>query len=192
MKAFRLVLIILFFFFATAPAHAAYDGEGEGPYEIGVEKRSGWSLGTDQGILFFVGNSSNFVNAQYYGTLFFGYNFEGYIMPIIQIGQAFGSLKGFGTPTTFWFMMDGGFRVTPLRTKVRPFLEGTGGFYVLSFTDLGSPVNGELNFTFLGRGGIEVEFGRSALTVGGGYRGFINSGLYLQGVEVTLGYRFQF
>lgn len=168
-------------------SHAALDEEVE--YK---EKSSGWTLGTDQGVLFFIGDSAGLVNPQYYGTIYGGYNIKGIFMPMVRLGQAYGSLSGFGNPSTYWFSMEGGFRVTPLRTKVRPFFLASAGFYVLSFTDLGTPVDNGLNFTFSGGGGLEVEFGPSALTVEGAYHGFANGGPYLEGISVTLGYRYQF
>ena len=185
----RIAVFLILFSLFCPQAQAAME-EGEGPY--GEESQSGWSLGTDQGVQWFVGNSSRFINAQYYGAVYGGYNFGGYIMPMIRMAQSFGSLNGFGNPSTFWFILEGGFRATPVRYKIRPYFVGTAGFYYLSFTNLGSPVQGGSNFTFNGGGGLEVALGRSALTVGGAYRGFTNPGLYLQGVEVTLGYRFQF
>ena len=129
---------------------------------------------------------------QYYGTIYGGYNIEGYFQPMIRIGQAIGSLNGFFQPTTYFFIFEGGFRATPIRTKVRPIFLGTAGFYVLDFTQFGSPVQTGVNFTFAGGGGLEVSFGHSHLDIIASYRGFTNRGPYLQGMEVTLGYTYQF
>jgi hypothetical protein len=157
------------------------------------EKDSGWFIGSDQGVLFFVGNSSHLVGTQYYGTLFGGYTVKGIFQPMVRIGQAIGTLNGFFDPTTFFFIMEGGFEVTPLRTMISPYFRGTSGFYVLSFDDFGGPpVQTDTNFTYSGGGGVKVKFGSSRLTIGSAYRGFINSGINLQSVEVTLGYTFQF
>lgn len=186
MKAVRIALILFVLSTFAIPAHAEYEGE------FPQENPSGWFLGTDQGILFFPGNSGRFINPQYYGTIFGGYDINGYFQPMLRIGQALGTMSSFGNPTSFWFILEGGFRATPLRTKVRPYFTGTAGFYVLSFNNFGNPVQDELNFTFSGGGGLEIAFGRSAITVGGAYRGFTNSGPYLNGVEITLGYKFQF
>lgn len=186
MRILRISLILLTLMALSHPSFAEFEGE------FPQDNPSGWFLGTDQGILFFTGDSDRFVNAQYYGTIYGGYNINGYFQPMLRIGQAIGSMSSFGNPTSFWFIMEGGFRATPLRTMVRPYFMGTAGFYVLSYDQFANPVAEGVNFTFSGGGGLEVAFGHSALTVGGAYRGFTNSGPYLNSVEITLGYRFQF
>lgn len=196
MKQYRLYFLILLSVLITTPSFAAYEGESEneepGAYEESIEKQSGWFMGTDQGVMFFVGNANRFANAQYYGTIYGGYNIKGYLQPMLRIGQAFGSLQGFGNPSSFWLIVEGGFRVTPLRTKIRPFFLGTIGFYYLNVANLGNPVRGGNNLTFAGGGGLEIEFGRSILQLGSAYRGFRNTGPYLQAVEITIGYQFEF
>lgn len=176
---------------------ASYDEEGgTSPGEVyddtPPEKRSGWFLGSDQGILFFVGDSADVLNSQYFGTLFGGYSVKGYFQPFFSIGQAIGSLDGFNA-TTFFFIFEGGARFTPLRTKVRPFFTGTLGVYILDFSTFpGVFLSNGANFTYSGGGGLAVSFGRSNLELKGSYRGFRNTGGDLQGVSVTLGYFFQF
>ncbi|MCE9625269.1 MAG: outer membrane beta-barrel protein, partial [Deltaproteobacteria bacterium] len=86
----------------------------------------------------------------------------------------------------------GGVRVTPLKTKFRPYFIGTVGFYHLDFNDFLSPIADDSNLTFTGGGGIEYEFGSSRIGLGSEYRGFINDGLDLRSVQVTFGYTFQF
>ncbi len=164
------------------------------PPNIDLDKNdeNGWFLGSDQGVLFFVGNSSHFVGPQYYGSFFGGYNIRGIVQPIIRIGQAIGSTNGFINATTFFFTMEGGLRFTPLRTKFRPFFISTIGFYHLSFNDFGFPVFDDTNLTYTAGGGLEYKFGPSRINVSSEYRGFNNAGLNLHGVEVTLGYTFQF
>jgi hypothetical protein len=197
MKKYLILLVTLLVCVPAYPVHAAYDEEVP-PQEGGIyddtppEKRSGWFLGGDQGVLFFVGDSAQVFNAQYYGSVFGGYNIKGWIQPMVSLGQAIGSLNGFGA-TTFWFIFEGGARFTPLRTKVRPFFLGTAGLYILDFSNFGGVfVSSGANFTYSGGGGVMVSFGRSNLEVKGIYRGFRNNGGDLQGVAVTLGYYFQF
>jgi hypothetical protein len=197
MRKFAILFITLLFILPVYSVHAAYVEEevppqGEVFDDTPPEKRSGWFLGSDQGVLFFVGDSAQVLNAQYYGSLFGGYNIKGYIQPLVSLGQAIGSTSGFNS-STFWFIFEGGARFTPLRTKVRPFFSGTAGLYVLSVdTFPGILITSGANFTYSGGGGIAVSFGRSNLEVKGTYRGFRNSGGDLQGVAVTLGYFFQF
>jgi hypothetical protein len=195
MNLIRSLFIIALILISCGPLHAAYEGEEEGSYpeyEENPELRSGWLMGTDQGILFFVGEAGDFINPQYYGTLFGGYNIKGLFQPMIRLGQAIGSLSTDFNPTTFFFIFEGGFRLTPLRTKIRPFISGTAGFYVLSFDQFGSQVQNDTNFTFSTGGGIEGSFGRSSIFLSGAYRGFVNAGPFLQGIEITLGYAFRF
>lgn len=165
--------------------------EGVG-YTAPENDEGGWFLGSDQGVMFFVGDSGNFVNPQYFGSVFGGYNIKGYFQPMIRLGQAIGSLDSFFNPTTFFFIFEGGFRATPLRTKVRPYFSGTAGMYVLDVDDFGSPVRNGVNFTFSGGAGLEFSFGHNTIGVGGEYRGFVNPGPYLNAVAVTLGYTFTF
>ncbi|HEX5033258.1 MAG TPA: hypothetical protein VFW62_02145, partial [bacterium] len=54
-----------------------YPGQAPRPVESDPEHRSGWFIGSDQGILFFVGTSDDFMGPQYYFTFFGGYNFKG-------------------------------------------------------------------------------------------------------------------
>jgi hypothetical protein len=129
---------------------------------------------------------------QYYSTIFGGYNFRGIFQPMIRLGQAIGSANGFFDPTTFFFILEGGFRVTPIRYKFRPYFVGSAGMYVLSFDDFGFPVDGGVNFTYSGGGGLEYSFGSNTISLGSAFRGFVNGGLDFNGVEVTLGYVFQF
>lgn len=198
MKLLRVILILFVMLLAVPKLDAAYEGEGEvegegeGPYGTGKEKTSGWFLGTDQGVLFFLGDSSDLMGTQYYLTTYGGYNIKGILQPMVRLGQAFGSANTFFNPSTYFFIFEGGARVTPIRTMVRPFLSGTAGLYILSFDDFDTIVQSDTNFTFSGGGGVEVAFGSSRLTIGGEYRGFQNSGFDLRGVEVTLGYFFQF
>lgn len=187
MKKFFIILLTIFLLGPVSSVHGYYEGEDEPP-----EKRSGWFLGSDQGVMFWLGDTANFFNVQYYGTLFGGYNIKGYVQPLIRFGQAIGSLKGFGNPTTYWFIIEGGARFTPLRTKIRPFFVGTGGLYVLDFSNFGSLIQTGANFTYTGGGGIQFSFGRSTLELKGQYRGFLNGGGNLQGMNVTFGYFFQF
>ncbi len=153
----------------------------------------GWLLGSDQGVLFFVGDSSNFIGPQYYGTIFGGYNFRGIFQPMLRLGQALGSLNGFFAPTTFFFIFESAFRITPVRKMFTPYFIGTAGMYVLSFDNFfGSPVDSGVNFTYSGGGGIQINFGHNQISVGSAFRGFLNNGPDLNSVEVTLGYGFQF
>jgi hypothetical protein len=197
MKKFFILLLTLSLCLSAFSVQAAYDEEGgpEGDVydETPFQKRSGWFLGSDQGVLFFVGDSDQVLNLQYYGSLFGGYSFKGFIQPMISLGQAIGSLDGFNI-TTFFFIFEGGARFTPLRTKVRPFFTGTVGLYVLDFSEFsGVLVSSGANLTYSGGGGIAVTFGRSNLEVKSSYRGFRNNGGGdLQGITVTLGYYFQF
>lgn len=196
MKITRILLTLLFLVGLSSPALADYEGEeGPGPYGV-EEKRSGFFMGTDQGVLFWVGNSANFMGIHYYGTIFGGYNVKGYIQPLVRISQGFGSVQnqsaGFSNASSYLFIMEAGARFTPLRTKVRPFFSGMAGFYVLNFGGIATPVTSGVDFTFSGGGGLEVEFGRSTITLLGEYRGLRNGGPYLQGVAVTFGYIFQF
>lgn len=192
MKKCLLLLWTLLLLLPAFTVQAAYDGEGNGPYDELPEKRSGWFLGSDQGVLFFVGDSGDLFNVQYWGSLFGGYNVGGWVQPFVSLGQGIGTLKGFGNPTTFWFVFEGGSRFTPLHTVVRPFFSGTVGLYVLDFSNFGAPVNSGANLTYSGGGGLEFSFGRSNLELKGNYRGFRNAGGDLQGVTVTLGYFFKF
>jgi len=160
--------------------------------DLDEKNEQGWFIGSDQGVLFFVGNGDNLFGPQYYFTIFGGYNFKGWFQPMVRIAQAIGGTNTFFSTSTFFFMMEGGLRFTPIRTKVRPYFFGTAGFYVLSFDDFGFPVFSDTNFTYDTGGGIEVKFGPSRIGVGAGYRGFVNSGMNLHSVEVTLGYTFQF
>ncbi len=155
-------------------------------------KRSGWFLGSEQGVLLFLGNSSNLVDPQYLGTLFGGYRIQGWVYPYLRMSQAIGSLGGFFNPTTFFFMLEGGVKFTPLRTFIRPFFQGGLGFYVLDFTQFGSTVQTGVDFTAHGGGGIEFCFGHSSINLSSNYRIFQNGGPDLQAVEATLGYSWQF
>lgn len=190
-----LSLLICALTLAAAPAFAQPDDYGK-PYPahppVDYEKQSGWFLGSDQGVLFFVGDSGDFMGPQYYGSIFGGYNFGGWIAPMLRIAQTIGSARGFFDPTTFFFIMEGGVKITPLRSKFRPYFEGTLGFYLLDYSDFGFPIQDDVNFTFATGGGIEYKFGASTIGVGSSYRGMINSGLDLRGVQVTFGYTFQF
>lgn len=161
-------------------------------FELEKHDENGWFLGSDLGVLFFVGNGEHFIGPQFYSSFFGGYNIRGIVQPILRLGQAVGSTNGFFHDTTFFFMMDAGLRFTPLRTKFRPFFLGTVGFYSLSFNDFGFPVFADTNLTFTGGGGLEYKFGPNRINVASEYRGFINNGIDLRGVEVTLGYSFQF
>lgn len=195
MKKLLNLFLCLLSFGAAAPALAQADYYNQAqpiPQQVDYEKKSGWFLGSDQGVLFFVGDSGDFMGPQYYGSIFGGYNIQGYIAPMIRIAQTIGSARGFFDPTTFFFIMEGGVKITPLRTKFRPYFEGTAGFYVLDFSDLGFPIQDDVNFTFAAGGGIEYKFGASTIGIGSSYRGMINDGLNLRGVQVTLGYSFQF
>jgi len=161
-------------------------------FELQKHDENGWFVGSDLGVLFFVGNSEHFIGPQFYSSFFGGYNIRGIVQPILRLGQAVGSTNGFFHDTTFFFMMDGGLRFTPLRTKFRPFFIGTVGFYSLSFNDFGFPVFSDTNLTYTGGGGLEYKFGPNRINIASEYRGFVNNGMNLQGVEVTLGYTFQF
>jgi len=159
------------------------------------EKLSGWFLGSDQGILFFVGNSAHFIGPQYYGTLFGGYNIKGIFQPMLRLGNAVGNANAFFNPTTFFFTVEAAFKVTPIaRGRFSPYFLGSLGMYILNFDDFGSPVRQNTNLTFAGGGGLEVRFGgnHNHVTIGSEYRGFVNSGPDLRSVDVTLGYAFQF
>ncbi len=196
MRKISLLLIACILLLGATPLQAQEEGAPapNPPPTYGSEKDDGggWFIGSDQGVLFFVGDSSNFVGAQYYGTEYGGYNVKGWFQPILRLGQALGSLNQFGNPTTFFFILEGGMRFTPIHTKVRPYFLGTGGMYVLNFSNFGSPVRDDTNFTFSGGGGLEVALGPSRIIVGSAYRGFINDGRNLKSVEVTVGYAFQF
>lgn len=154
--------------------------------------RNRWFLGTDQGVLFFVRDGGNFINAQYYSTIYGGYNIREIVQPMVRIGQAIGSANAFFNPTTFFFIFEAAVKVTPVRYWVRPYFLGSAGMYVLSFDDFGFPVRDNVNFTYSGGGGLEFSFGRNTVGLGSAFRGFNNSGLNLYGVEVTFGYTFSF
>ncbi len=195
MKKFLALLISTLTLVVTAPAFAQPDDYGrpnQAPARVDYEKQGGWFLGSDQGVLFFVGDSGDFMGPQYYGSIFGGYNFGGWIAPMLRIAQTIGSARGFFDPTTFFFIMEGGVKITPLRSKFRPYIEGLVGFYLLDYSDFGFPIQDDVNFTFATGGGIEYKFGASTIGVGSSYRGMINTGLDLRGVQVTLGYSFQF
>lgn len=196
MKILHFLLVVLTTLTLAYPAHGAYEGEeegGPGPYEVkDPATSSGWFMGTNQGVLFFVGDSSDLVGTQYYGIIQGGYSIKGIFKPMFRLGQAIGRLNGFLDPTTFFFIFEAGFKVTPLRTKVRPHFLGSAGFYILDFSNVPSAVHRDTNFTFSGGGGLEIQFGRSIMDLTGAYRYFVNSGANLQGVEITLGYMFQF
>jgi hypothetical protein len=197
MKKYLILIITLALCLQASFVHAAYDEEegkqgGEMYDEIPAEKRSSWFLGSDQGVLFFVGDSAKVLNPQYYGSLFGGYSIKGWIQPMVSLGQAIGSLNNIND-TTFFFFFEGGARFFPIRTKVRPFFFGTAGLYVLNFSNFaGSLVSTGANFTYTGGGGLTVTFGRSNLELKGAFRGLNNNGAFLEGVAVTLGYFFQF
>lgn len=197
MKKYLILLITLALCLPAFSVHAAYDEEGgqqgdEVYDDTPPQKRSGWFLGSDQGVLFFVGDSDQVLNAQYYGSLFGGYSLKGWIQPFASLGQAIGSLNNFNV-TTFFFIFEGGARFFPVRTKVRPFFTGTVGLYVLDFSNFnGVLISNGANFTYSGGGGLAVTFGRSNLELKGVYRGFRNTGGDLQSIAVTLGYYFQF
>jgi hypothetical protein len=194
MKFQRLILIFAFVLLARPAAAQTTEiapAEG-GTYSDSEEDQGGWFLGSDQGVMFFVGDSANLVNLQYFGSVFGGYNIKGYFMPMIRLGQAIGSLDSFFQPTTFFFIFEGGFRATPLRTKIRPFFSATAGLYVLDVDDFGSPVRNGANFTFSAGGGIEYNFGHNTIGLGTEYRGFVNSGPFLNAIAITLGYTFTF
>lgn len=199
MKTLRTFLLIFLLGFFLWKPNLSYSHEDEPPedpppYETPEfeDKPGGWFIGVDQGILFFVGESESLFSAQYFSSFYGGYSVQGIVGPMIKMSQAFGSLDHFSSPTTYFFMFEGGLRITPMKTMVSPFIEGSAGFYVLNFTDFGSPTNNDTNFTFSVGGGLEVAFGASRLTLGSTYRGFINSGQDLRSVTVTLGYGFQF
>ena len=197
MKKYLILFMTLILCFMTFSVHAAWDEEGG--QQAGTvyddtpeQKRSGWFIGSDQGVLFFVGDSDKVLNAQYYGSLFGGYSLKGWVEPYFSLGQAIGSLSGFNV-TTFFFIFEGGARFYPIRTKIRPFLTGTAGLYVLDFSNFnGVLISNGANFTYSGGGGLTVTFGRSNLDLKGVFRGFNNTGGTLQSVAVTLGYFFQF
>jgi hypothetical protein len=111
---------------------------------------------------------------------------------MLRIGQALGSLNQFGNASTFFFTLEGGIRVTPIRTKVRPYFLGTAGMYILNLSGPYTAVQSGTNLTYSGGGGLEVQFGSNRFTLGSAYRGFVNSGPDLTSVEITLGYIFQF
>jgi hypothetical protein len=197
MKKYLILFLTLILCAPAFSVHAAY-GEEDGQQDNGVyddtpeQKRSGWFLGSDQGVLFFVGDSDQVLNAQYYGSLFGGYSIKGWFQPFVSLGQAIGSLDAFNV-TTFFFIFEGGARFYPVRTKIRPFFLATTGLYVLDFSNFpGSLISTGANFTYSAGGGIAFTFGRSNLDLKGVYRGFHNNGADLQGVAVTLGYFFQF
>ncbi|KAB2841142.1 porin family protein [bacterium] len=160
--------------------------------DLSEQDEDGWFIGSDQGVLFFVGTSGNFMDLQYYGSVYGGYNFRGIVQPLMRLSQAIGSTDGFFNATTFFFMLEGGLKITPIRYKFRPFFIGTVGFYHLDFNDFGSPIFDDTNFTFTAGGGLEYKFSSSRINVSSEYRGMINDGLDLRGVQVTLGYAFQF
>lgn len=199
MKKFICLLFCSLLLAASVPALAQpddygrpYPGQEPRPVEKNPEHRSGWFLGSDQGVLFFVGDSDNFMGPQYYFTFFGGYNFNGWIAPMLRMGQAIGNANGFFDPTTFFFILEGGVKITPLRTKFRPYFEGLLGFYVLDYDDFGFPIRDDVNFTFSTGGGVEYKFGANTIGVGAAYRGMLNEGLDMQGVQVTFVYSFQF
>lgn len=165
----------------------ASGGYGENPLH-----RSSWFLGSDQGVLFFVGNSSNLLNLQYYSTIFGGYDIKGYVQPMLRFGTALGNAEVFFNPSTFFFILEGAVRVTPLRTKIRPYIEASAGMYILDFDDFGFPIRDGVNFTYSAGGGVEFRFGHNAVSVGSAFRGFVNSGFDFNGVTVTFGYAFHF
>ena len=199
MKKFLSLLIFNLLLVASVSALAQPDDYGrqypppqQQQQRVDYEKKGGWFIGSDQGILFFVGDSSDFMGPQYYFTFFGGYNFGGWISPMLRMAQAIGSARGFFDPTTFFFMLEGGVKITPLRTAFRPYIEGLLGFYLLDYSDFGFPIQDDVNFTFATGGGVEYVFGASTIGVGSSYRGMINDGLDMRGVQVTLGYSFQF
>ncbi|MDL1872203.1 porin family protein [Deltaproteobacteria bacterium PRO3] len=202
MKKFLMILTC----FATVAAGLPAFGQGQelpqdtgganpsypASIDLSEQDEDGWFIGSDQGVLFFVGTSGNFMDLQYYGSVYGGYNFRGIVQPLMRLSQAIGSTEGFFNATTFFFMLEGGLKITPIRTKFRPFFIGTVGFYHLDFNDFGSPIFDDTNFTFTAGGGLEYKFSSSRINVSSEYRGMINDGLDLRGVQVTLGYAFQF
>ena len=181
---------------ATAVPLGAQEEPADGqPYPASIElkeKDSGWFIGTDQGVLFFVGTSGNFMSPQFYSSIFGGYDIKGYVQPILRISSAFGNTDEAFPTTTFFFMMEGGVRFTPLRTKFRPYFISTVGFYFLDFPDFAFPIASDTNFTFTAGGGLEYKFGSGRINIGSEYRGMLNDRIDLRGVQVTLGYIFQF
>ncbi len=200
MRKFGLIALALAWCLSISTGSArAEEVDTSGGYEAPPQAeedpthRSGWFLGSDQGVLIFTGNGGNFFNLQYYSNIFGGYNFKGLFQPMVRLGQAIGSAELFFNPTTFFFIFEAGVRITPIRYKVRPYFIGTAGLYYLDFDDFGFPIREGANFTYTGGGGIEILFGsHNGITIGGEFRGFVNDGLDFYGVTVSLGYTFQF
>jgi hypothetical protein len=94
---------------------------------------------------------------QYYSSVFGGYNVHDIVQPLLRLSQAFGTSNGFFNSTTFFFMMEGGVRVTPIRYKFRPYFISTVGFYLLNFDDFGSPIFDGLNFTYTAAAGSNTS-----------------------------------
>ena len=194
MKRLLACLILIGF---LCPMTLPYAGaqEVDGGYYAAEEDphRNRWFLGSDQGVLFFTNDAGNFINLQYYSTIYGGYNIRDIVQPMIRLGQGIGSADAFFNPTTFFFILEAAVKVTPIRYKIRPFLVGSAGMYVLDFDDFGFPIRDGVNFTFATGGGLEFSFGgHNTIGIGAEYRGFLNEGLDLFGVTVTLGYTFQF
>jgi len=202
MKKIGILLTLVICLFTGLRAQAqpygdpSYGGQPPPPpqqYQEDPTHRSGWFLGSDQGVLFFVGNSSNLLNAQYYSTIFGGYDIKGYFQPMLRIGSAIGNAEVFFNSGTWFFTFEGVVRATPLRYKIRPYFEASAGLYILSFDDFGFPIRDGTNFTWSAGGGIEFIFaGHNAVSVGSAYRGFVNEGFDFNGVTVTFSYAFKF
>ncbi len=154
---------------------------------------SGWFIGSDQGAWIFLGRSSDLISTQYYSTLFGGYNFKGLVQPMFRLGSAIGNLSDLYAPNNFFFTFEAAVKVTPLKTKVRPYMVASAGLYVLDFEEAYTPLYNEANFTYSAGAGLEVALTEhNLITLGSSYRGFINQGPDLQAVEITVGYSYQF
>ena len=86
MKKFLSFFLFALSFAAAVPAFAQPDDYGSPhppPQQVDQEKQGGWFLGSDQGVLFFVGTGDDFMGPQYYGSIFGGYNIDGWIAPML-------------------------------------------------------------------------------------------------------------
>ena len=200
------ILILTLLLSLTPSLHAQQDPEpvpedGEGvdpqpsyrPLHYYNDDGSGWFIGSDQGAWIFVGRSDDLISTQYYSTLFGGYNFKGLVQPMFRLGSAVGNISDLYAPRNFFFTFEAAVKVTPLKTKVRPYMVASAGLYVLDFEESYTPLYNEANFTYSVGAGLEVALTEhNLITLGSSYRGFINQGPDLQAVEITAGYSYQF
>jgi hypothetical protein len=185
-------LILLFIFFSFLHSSVLRAEESNGGYgDESSERKSGFYLGGDSGVLAFLGNSSGVFSPAFTSGAEFGYSIRRLYNFQLRISSAFGSLDR-NSANTFFFMTEFDTKIKFTKKAFSPFVLGGVGFYLLDFSGRDPLVANDTNLTYVAGGGFDYNFGGSAIGLGVNYRGFVNKLRDFQALEVLVQYSFYF